>query len=247
MLVKKAKNLVVLLIGDNDKNKNILFQNERAEGLSSIELITNIVLLDGVRVISSYQKNKTIFWFRKRIKIQTTLSLLTAETMKRMVERVEFHAGLINYAEFRSINGLNRNLQNKKFINLKACQRQGLSLNDLLKAVDKFKDSNLIVIGDSILDQYSACEALGMSAEAPVVVVKELEHKNFIGGAALVAANVSALGAKCDFISVIGNDENAKYLINGLKIKNMSQHFIVDETRSTTFKKVHGRKSKTLE
>ena len=85
-------------------------------------------------------------------------------------------------------------LQNKKFTQFKeACKRQELSLDTLLNAVDNFKNSNLIVIGDSILDQYSACEALGMSAEAPVVVVKELEHRNFIGGAALVAANVSAL------------------------------------------------------
>ena len=78
--------------------------------------------------------------------------------------------------------------------------------------MDQFHKCKLIVIGDSILDQYSACEALGMSAEAPVVVVKELEQKNFIGGAALVAANVSSLGAHCDFISVVGSDENAKNL-----------------------------------
>ena len=60
----------------------------------------------------------------------------------------------------------------------------------------------MIVLGDTIVDQYSACEAIGMSAEAPVVVVRELERKNFIGGAAVVAAHISALGAHCDFISV---------------------------------------------
>ena len=32
----------------------------------------------------------------------------------------------------------------------------------------------------SILDEYVACQALGMSAEAPVIVVKELEFRNFI-------------------------------------------------------------------
>ena len=31
--------------------------------------------------------------------------------------------------------------------------------------------ANIVVIGDAILDQYTACEALGMSAEAPVLVV----------------------------------------------------------------------------
>ena len=76
-----------------------------------------------------------------------------------------------------------------------------------------------------------------MSAEAPVLVVKELEQKNFIGGAALVAANVTALGAQCDFISVIGNDESARSLISELKKNNVMQHLVIDKTRPTTFKK----------
>ena len=126
------------------------------------------------------------------------LIILTAiNRMNQQGGKVEFHAGLINYANSDLLMNSTETLQNKKFTQFrKACKRQGLGLDDLLKAVDKFKNSNLIVIGDSILDQYSACEAIGMSAEAPVVVVKELEHRNFIGGAALVAANVSALGAK---------------------------------------------------
>ena len=62
-----------------------------------------------------------------------------------------------------------------------ACLKQGISEKDILNSIDKFKDSRLIIIGDTILDQYSACEPLGMSAEAPLIVVKELEFKNFVG------------------------------------------------------------------
>ena len=38
----------------------------------------------------------------------------------------------------------------------------------LLECIDKFEDASLLVIGDTIIDQYVACDALGMSAEAPV-------------------------------------------------------------------------------
>ena len=167
--------------------------------------------------------------------------------MKKHGGEVEFDAGQVNYATVDLLINPTDKLQNKKIIQFRdSCKKQGLNLNDLIKAIDKFKDSNLIVIGDSILDQYSACEALGMSAEAPVVVVKELEHRNFIGGAALVAANVSALGAHCDFISVVGEDENAKLLVNNLEKNGVCHHLVVDESRSTTFKKIYGRKSKTF-
>ena len=51
-----------------------------------------------------------------------------------------------------------------------------------------------------------------MSAEAPVIVVKELKQKNFIGGAGIVAAHIKSLGVDCDFLSVVGNDETAEII-----------------------------------
>lgn len=238
---KKAKNLIVALIGDNDKSTNYHFsQKERAEGLSTIEMVSGIVLLDNVELTEAIRRVKpSILVLGKEF--ENTNNELIMSAIKSMRENggaVEFHSGPINYATVDLLKNSPEKLQNKKFIEFRnACKKQGLYLNDLLETVDNFKGSNLIVIGDSILDQYAACEALGMSAEAPVVVVKELEYKNFIGGAALVAANVSALGASCDLISVAGNDENAKSLIQSLDNNKVSHHLIIDDSRSTTFKK----------
>ena len=95
----------------------------------------------------------------------------------------------------------------------------------------------IIVIGDTIVDQYAACEALGMSAEAPVVVVKELDAKNFIGGAGIVASHIKALGADCHFISVVGKDDMSDTVKNELKNRNITHTLIRDKSRPTTFKK----------
>ena len=51
-----------------------------------------------------------------------------------------------------------------------------------------------------------------MSTEAPVIVVKELDQKNFLGGAAIVASHIASLGSNCHFISVIGDDEHGNWL-----------------------------------
>ena len=238
---KKAKNLIVALIGDNDKSMNYHFsQRERAEGLSTIEMVTRIVLLDNVELTEAIKRIRpSILVLGKEFENTNNESIINAiESIKEYRGKVEFHAGPINYATVDLLKNSPEKLQNKQLVQFKnACKKQGLYLNDLLKAVDKFNESNLIVIGDSILDQYAACEALGMSAEAPVVVVKELEHENFIGGAALVAANVSALGASCHFISVAGNDDNSKSLIQSLEKYEVQHHLIIDDSRSTTFKK----------
>ena len=95
----------------------------------------------------------------------------------------------------------------------------------------------MIVIGDTIVDQYAACEAIGMSAEAPVVVVRELRQKNFIGGAAVVAAHINALGAHCDFVSVVGMDDTADIVRNELKVLGIADNLTQDKSRPTTFKK----------
>ena len=100
-----------------------------------------------------------------------------------------------------------------------------------------WQNSRLVVLGDTIVDQYAACEALGMSAEAPVVVVKELEQKNFIGGAAIVASHICALGAKCDFVSVVGNDSVADLVKERLLEQGIGNSLVTDKSRPTTFKK----------
>ena len=105
----------------------------------------------------------------------------------------------------------------------------------------------MIVLGDTIVDQYAACEAIGMSAEAPVVVVRELEHKNFIGGAAVVAAHISALGAKCDFVSVVGADDTAEIVRKELAIQGIGDGLSIDKSRPTTIQKtIRGGKPKIV-
>ena len=43
--------------------------------------------------------------------------------------------------------------------------------------MESWSNSRLLVLGDTIVDQYAACEAIGMSAEAPVVDVREPARK----------------------------------------------------------------------
>ena len=120
---------------------------------------------------------------------------------KKNNAKIIFHSGNIQYASKHLFNE-SENLEqkrNKEF--LSACIRSNLDRDKLLSSIEKWNSARIIVIGDVILDQYAACEPLGMSAEAPVLVVKELKSKNFIGGAGIVAANICSLGANCELIS----------------------------------------------
>ena len=96
---------------------------------------------------------------------------------RRQGGTVQFHAGDIHYATADLLSGSERDLRQKRRSLFKAaCQRQRIQQHQLLDAINDWEATRLIVIGDTIVDQYAACEAIGMSAEAPVVVVRELEN-----------------------------------------------------------------------
>ncbi|HEX6133197.1 MAG TPA: D-glycero-beta-D-manno-heptose-7-phosphate kinase [Longimicrobiales bacterium] len=64
----------------------------------------------------------------------------------------------------------------------------------------------VLVVGDIMLDVYLRGSASRISPEAPVPVVHVDEEWRALGGAANVAANVVALGAKCDLVGCVGRD-----------------------------------------
>jgi rfaE bifunctional protein kinase chain/domain len=64
----------------------------------------------------------------------------------------------------------------------------------------------VLVVGDVMLDRYWFGEASRISPEAPVPVVLFRREETKAGGAANVAANAAALGARTQLLSVVGDD-----------------------------------------
>ena len=239
----KGKNLTVALIGDKiekGKRRFQFSQSERAKSLILLPLIDKIVLLkdDEIDLLVERSKPKYLILGREyegNINPNIKKAIFLNKSNKR---NVIFHSGDIQYSSKSLLNTSEKILEERRRKEFKlACSRSNLDKNKLLKSINRWKSAKLLVVGDIILDQYAACDALGMSAEAPVLVVKELKCKNFIGGAGIVAANIASLGAKCDFVSVIGDDENAIILKKKLSRYGINSHLIEDKSRPTTFKK----------
>lgn len=130
--------------------------------------------------------------------------------------------------------------------NSKYLARHAFKLDDLKSIIEKFSHLSVLVIGDTIVDEYITCEALGMSQEDPTIVVTPLVNNKFIGGAAIVASHAATLGAKVKFISVVGEDENKSYVQDGLDKLGIDVSLCTDTTRPTTLKQRFRAKEKTL-
>lgn len=101
----------------------------------------------------------------------------------------------------------------------------------------QFENLTVLIIGDVMIDSYLWGKVERVSPEAPVPIVNLQESESRLGGAANVARNVVALGAKALICSVVGQDKESNQLFNLLKAENIStQAIIKSPNRKTTIK-----------
>ena len=124
--------------------------------------------------------------------------------------------------------------------------RNDVSRNRLLQVCQGFECLKIVVIGDLIVDEYITCQPLGMSQEDPTLVVTPIDSLRFIGGAGIVAAHASGLGAQVDFISVTGKDNQRTFAIEKLAKFNVRSHLLTDASRPTTLKQRYRSKGNSL-
>ncbi|EGW53174.1 bifunctional D-glycero-beta-D-manno-heptose-7-phosphate kinase/D-glycero-beta-D-manno-heptose 1-phosphate adenylyltransferase HldE [Candidatus Endoriftia persephone] len=78
--------------------------------------------------------------------------------------------------------------------------------------IPSFEQARILVVGDVMLDRYWHGEAVRISPEAPVPVVRVGEEEQRPGGAGNVALNVAALGSNAMLAGIIGDDEPGRML-----------------------------------
>ncbi len=83
--------------------------------------------------------------------------------------------------------------------------------------IPDFSAARVLVAGDLMLDRYWSGRASRISPEAPVPVVQVQARDDRPGGAANVALNVAALGARAWLAGVVGADEAGRILQDRLQ------------------------------
>jgi rfaE bifunctional protein kinase chain/domain len=125
--------------------------------------------------------------------------------------------------------------------------RHGIDGEAFAHLLDKVRALKVCVVGDVIVDEYIQCDPLGMSQEDPTIVVAPIMASKFLGGAGIVAAHASGLGAeRVSFVSVTGDDETGRYVEDKLKEYGVEARLLKDSSRPTTLKQRYRAGNKTL-
>lgn len=105
------------------------------------------------------------------------------------------------------------------------------------KSFSRFADTNILVIGDIIIDHFIWGSVTRISPEAPVPVVNVTRESLLLGGAANVLNNIYALGGKATICGLIGQDIMGDHLVGLLKDLDSPIDGIVRTANRPTTKK----------
>lgn len=123
---------------------------------------------------------------------------------------------------------------------------RALSFSSLFP-LSSLRKARLLVVGDVMLDRYWYGEVGRISPEAPVPIVKVDRTEERPGGAANVARNAAALGARVSLLSVVGTDEAGTRLKRLLGTDGVAAVLHRDRSITTTVKlRVIGRHQQLL-
>jgi rfaE bifunctional protein kinase chain/domain len=235
--------LVVAVEGDaqlpNLERASVFPEEERAQSVASLNLVDYVVILDSGPLEEFVgEANLAALVLGKEFEGARAPKVAAAViAAQNNGAQVFYGAGETHYASTELLSGSPGELKKQRceaFI--QAQKAQGVVMSDVFSIMEQGHQPHILVIGDAIVDRYVACDPVGVSNEAPVVVFKEMETRDYVGGAGIVAAHVAALGARSTFLSVTGKDSHAQYTGDMLSNFGVDSLLIEDESRPTTFK-----------
>ncbi|MGQ7934593.1 D-glycero-beta-D-manno-heptose-7-phosphate kinase [Paraburkholderia sp. D1E] len=114
-------------------------------------------------------------------------------------------------------------------------------------ATANFKNCEILIVGDLILDTFVYGHVSRISPEAPVPVLSIKSEESMLGGCGNVAANVAALGSRAKLLTVVGDDEAGekcrRILADTPRIEAL---LVTDKSRRTTLKERYVAQSQQI-
>jgi rfaE bifunctional protein kinase chain/domain/rfaE bifunctional protein nucleotidyltransferase chain/domain len=117
------------------------------------------------------------------------------------------------------------------------CQRNQINLKSLTDRIDSFKDKKVLVIGEALIDEYIQTEVIDLASEAPILTIRPVESRIYVGAAGVVAKHLASLGANSNLISIVNDtSDDTKFLEKDLSDIGVSFDFVRRE-KTPTIKK----------
>lgn len=211
--------LVVSLTADSGVSKGVdrpyIPQDLRAENLAALEFVDYVVIdshptaCELLALVqpdvyvkgAEYAANQDPRFRRER------------EIVESGGGRVVFHSGEVVFSSTRLIESMRDDASADACRLESFCARAGVHARGLDAALESIRDMPLVVIGDVVHETYVLCDARQAADDAPILAVQRLGETHYWGGAAAVALQAAALGARPVLATALGEDALSRRLV----------------------------------
>ncbi len=161
---------------------------------------------------------------------------LEIKAVKSVGGRIEYTDKKDIFSSSKIINETVSNFSSSQKILIEKIKKN-YTFEQIHKMIESFNKLKVLVIGETIIDQYYFCEAMGKSGKEPVLVLRDINMEQYAGGSAAIARHLSSFCKSVTLLSMLGEKrEFESYLKKNLP-KNIKYDFIYKKGSPTIIKK----------
>ena len=241
---KCGDKLVVTVTSDKYVNKGpgrpVFNQVLRCEAIAAIESVDYVAINDSQTAVNAIKVLKPDIYCKGK-DYKNFNDDVTGEIRNEINELKKFN-GKIFFTEeltFSSSRLINRSTdfystKQKKYLEK---IRKKVNFKKIKKSIDDFKKLKILTIGETIIDKYNFCEAIGKSGKEPILVLKESNEEQYFGGVLSIAKNLSNFSDHVTLLSMLGESKSYLKEINKNLSKKIKKDFIFKKNSPTIVKK----------
>ena len=245
---KEAKShgdiLVVSITPDKFVNKGpgrpFFNENLRMESLANLSIV-DFVTLNNTPTAANVIKRLRPHAYCKGPDYKNHKRDVTGE-IKNEVKAIKSVNGKIVYT--KDITFSSGNLINKFYDLFSASQKKYISkikkdfsFEEIRSQIEKLKKVKVLVIGETIIDEYVFCDALGKSGKEPILMSRNLKTEKYLGGAAAISRHIASFCKELTFITALGEKKEYLNFIKSKLNKNIKLKFINKKNSPTIIKR----------
>lgn len=110
-------------------------------------------------------------------------------------------------------------------------------LEEVLRSLGAARKLKVLVVGETIIDEYVYCDAIGKSSKEPTLVVKHVDEERFAGGVLAVANHAAAFAGRVTVLTALGARNPREAFVRGKLRDNVRPRLLTRADAPTIVKR----------
>ena len=236
-----GKFLIVVVTPDHrkDPEKKEQFENMRAEALAHLDWVDAV----SIDIYGSFREMIRALAPDVFVKGFESVGFGDQETgddrENQLCRDLGIEFAVAKEDDFVTTKQINRYLKDypentNSYLNL---FKQRYSIADFAALFEQIEKLKVLVVGDTIIDEYQFCSAIGKSSKDPTLALKYQHSDIFAGGVLAVANHVASFVEQVDVVTVMGEKESyEEFILSRLK-SNITPRYVRKSNAPTLVKR----------